>query len=419
MSKTGTILALYAAKEQCEALGLLVLLRYMPVHHTALPQSLNPLSDLLTAQSGMDASADEPSALYSVIVGSTTSTLSSLLDALLPLLTRPSNATDGADTAHAVMDARDAGSSSQLAWETRAKQLATIAIMAAMHAEKDLCQLQHPVMARTAAAVERHRGLTKLLHHTAQAAATNSATKSHGALGALLITWCVVILEVAPDDEIAEWSSRLAVRGEELGGMSWSIALFDTFGFRHDDPQEEISSIARNLHFDLVAGMLSQQRFRASEDAAATVVLEHGANRLADTGWPAHSEPLIMLMAAVLRGRPALCRTFWSASESMEDGSLGSLLLNTQYPLRIAPLASLLAALCADADSAARAWRFAHELPCVCHCISEQMENAAVSTRSDELFAKVGGCSPKAQSVTICLAAHAWLCLKAVPYACR
>jgi hypothetical protein len=178
------------------------------------------------------------------------------------------------------------------------------------------------------------------------------------------------------------------VCGEGLGGISWSVELFDAIGFRYDDPQEEISSIARNLHFDLVAGMLSQQRFRANEDTG-TVMFDRAAPQAADTGWPPHSESLFMLMAAVLRGRPALCRTFWSAAESMEDGSLGSLLLNAQYPLRIVPLASLLAALCADSDSAARAWRFAHELPRACHHVRDEMDPSAVARAQTQFQAKV------------------------------
>jgi hypothetical protein len=190
MSEVGSLLALHAAKERCEALGLLVLLRYMPVHHTALPESLNPLSDLLTAQSGMEGAADAPSALYSVIVGEHKSTLGQLFDALLPLLANRPDFAGDADPPHAIIGA---GPCSRSYWEQRAQQLATVAIMAAMHGEKDLCQLQLPAIARTPAAADRHRELTADLLHCGQTSMADLSTATRGALGALLITWCVVI----------------------------------------------------------------------------------------------------------------------------------------------------------------------------------------------------------------------------------
>jgi hypothetical protein len=165
---------------------------------------------------------------------------------------------------------------------------------------------------------------------------------------------------------VSELAGELAVAGEALHGLRWGVELLSTNGFRHDDPPEELSSIARQLLFDLTAGMLSQPRFREEVTPAGT--------RPADTGWPAHDEQLLTLMAAVLEGRPALCRTFWSDPDFLADGSLSSMLLNARYPLHAEALPTLLAALCADADSASRAWAFAHSLQRVCHRLPRQLD---------------------------------------------
>ena len=70
LDEVGALLALQAAREQCEALGLLVLVRYMPLHHTSDPESLDPLSDLIASHKGGVAAAAPPSsALYALLAG--------------------------------------------------------------------------------------------------------------------------------------------------------------------------------------------------------------------------------------------------------------------------------------------------------------------------------------------------------------
>ena len=372
-AEVGALLALHAAKERCEALGLLVLLRYMPLHHTALP-ALDPLnlllvsanpayreaSELLSMQSTSRVSNSTPSALRELIVGKESSTITQLLATLAPLLSPPESPLVAPSAGRA-----DDGASDLSAWEERAQILAVLVLMAAMHGEQDFCQLQQPVIARTEAATRRHAETTKTLLEFGRAAVAGRGSLGRSTLGALLITWCVVILEVAPEAEVSEVADELNLLGCNLQGLAWGLDLLRTRGFRHDDPPEELSNIARHLHFDLVAAMLSQQRFRnedALDDASGAVDAAHAWDKY----WPAHSEPLALLMAAVVEGRPALCRLFWSFAESLAEGTLGSLLVNARYPAHEKPLTALLAALCADADSATRAWRFAHQLPRVC-----------------------------------------------------
>ena len=395
LNEVGALLAVHAAKERCEALGLLLLLRYMPVHHTALPESLDPLSGMLTAQSANPPNNDgAPSALYEVVVGKQT-TLKPLLDALVPLLNSGAAQTTTILAASPPTSSVEEAIEARQAWDTRAEQLSTLTLMAAMHGEKDFCQLVPPMIARTPAVKERFTAVTSELVWHGHVAMSALGTSSSSAFGALLITWCVVILEVAPDEQVAELASQLAVMGEALHGLRWGVELLRTRGFRHDDPPEELSSIARNLHFDLVAGMLSQQRFRqyiapepnaahggvASEETLMDIASD-STTHAADTGWPAHSEGLVTLMAAVLEARPALCRTFWANAGSVADGSLGSLLLNARFPQRMQPLTSLLAALCADGESAAQAWTFAHQLPRVCHHLPRQCETYGLSVHA-------------------------------------
>ena len=402
LSEVGGLLALHAAKERCEALGVLVLLRYMPLHHTSHPESLDPVSQLLTSHGSaavVNAQSSEgaPSAaLYALLAGAETASVGQLLATLAPLLESRAHLSRAVGLAGGTAEPTAAALA---AWETREEQLATLALMAAMHGEKEFCQLHsRPTVARTAAAHERHEQLTQTLLNLGRAAcrgqdAPGGSSGGSSALGALLIVWCVVLLEVAPEEYVSELAGEVAVAGEQLRGLSWGIDLFHARGFRPDDPPEELSSIARQLHFDLIAGMLSQQRFR-TEPSHAVVPL--GANP-ADTGWPPHSEELLLLMAAVLEGRPALCRTFWSDPDFLADGSLSSMLLNGRYPLRSEPLPRLLAALCADAESASLAWAFAHALPRVCHNVPRQFNLFGVRPHgSEQLRTEVR--TPKRQS---------------------
>ena len=402
LSEVGGLLALHAAKERCEALGVLVLLRYMPLHHTSHPESLDPVSQLLTSHGSaavVNAQSSEgaPSAaLYALLAGAETASVGQLLATLAPLLESRACLSRADGLAGGTAEPTAAALA---AWETREEQLATLALMAAMHGEKEFCQLHsRPTVARTAAAHERHEQLTQTLLNLGRAAcrgqdAPGGSSGGSSALGALLIVWCVVLLEVAPEEYVSELAGEVAVAGEQLRGLSWGIDLFHARGFRPDDPPEELSSIARQLHFDLIAGMLSQQRFR-TEPSHAVVPL--GANP-ADTGWPPHSEELLLLMAAVLEGRPALCRTFWSDPDFLADGSLSSMLLNGRYPLRSEPLPRLLAALCADAESASLAWAFAHALPRVCHNVPRQFNLFGVRPHgSEQLRTEVR--TPKRQS---------------------
>ena len=404
LAEISSALAVHAARERCEALGLLVMLRYMPLHHTSDPESLDPLSDLLTSHGGSgggcrsiisggccrstcsggsgtcdggiihnsDAGCDPgtgppAAALYALLAGKDAATLGPLLDALAPLFEAKMSPT---------------GSPTMAAWAQRAEQLATITLMAAMYGEKEYCQLHtRPLVARTDAARVRHAGITLTLLDLGRSTRLAHHTAGGSPIGLLLITWCVVILEAAPAATVSKLASELAVAGEALDGLSWAREMLGSWGFRHDNPPEELSSIARQLLFDLVAGMLSQQRFRG--DAGALPPL---APNPADTGWPAHSEQVLMLMAAVLEGRPALCRTFWSDPECMAEGSLSSLLINARFPLHVAPLATLLAALCADADSAARAWNFAHGLQRICHRVPRQFSLFGIRLHGDGLL---------------------------------
>ena len=248
-----------------------------------------------------------------------------------------------------------------------------------------------PTIARTPAAHTRHTGLTAELLSLARAAQSSAAagfssSSAAGALGSLLITWCVVLLEVAPADTVAEAAANLATAGEALEGLSWARELLRTPGFRHDDPAEEISSIARLLLFDLAGGMLDQPRYRSSSgggggggpatadasdpepadesSAVGTTAMVESAASAADvddapicSGWPAHSEQLILLTSALLEAAQALPDVLVErVTGFLQAGSLSSMLLHARYPLRVEPLASLLSALCADADSASRAW---------------------------------------------------------------
>ena len=138
--------------------------------------------------------------------------------------------------------------------------------------------------------------------------------------------------------------------------------------------------------------MMSQPRFRQQ------VPLSPAITELAtDTGWAAHYEHLIMLMASVLESRPALCRTFWSEPDFLADGSLSSMLLNARYPLNAELLPTLLAALCADPDSAARAWGFAHSVQRVCYRCSRQADvKAALADVAEHLRIEVRCLHPPA-----------------------
>lgn len=375
LDEVGALLSVQAAREKCEALGLLVLLSYMPLHHTSDPESLGPLSDLIAsfAQGSLPGGGDDcfresppsSSALYQLLAGRDSPRVLAVFTALAPLL-----------APLAQQDAQPAVA----AWEQRAQQLATVALMAAMHGEKEYCQLHAcPVLARTPSVNGRLGELTSSLLSKGREAQLANVQSGGCALGALILTWCVVVLEVGADDGIADLASELAVTGEALQGLAWGMDLLRTSGFRHDDPPEELSSIARQLLFDLTAGMLSQPRYRAQVAHASD------ATHAADMGWPAHAEHLILLMAAVLEGRPALCRTFWSDPDFLVDGSLSSMLLNARYPFNAELLPTLLAALCADADTAARAWGFAHSLHRVCHRLPTHSIGGVVC-QADDLF---------------------------------
>ena len=171
-------------------------------------------------------------------------------------------------------------------------------------------------------------------------------------MGVLLLAWCVVSLWSEPGASVAARGGELAARGDELQGVAWCHALLDSPGFRASDAPEEISSISRELVLELLSGMVEQPR---SNCAAAGL------------GWPAHSEPLLYLAAAALRSRPALCRAFWD--DVAASRPLSHLLHHARYPLRAAPLPTLLAALGADAEGAQRAWAFAHQLWRLCHLV--------------------------------------------------
>ena len=296
-----------------------------------------------------------------MLAGEASASLIPLLSALAPLLSPPTRADAPAEL---------------LEWSKRTEQLATITLMAAMHAEKEYCQLHsYPAIARTSHAHQRHEGLTTTLLNYARSAQLGYGSPGGSALGSLLITWCVVILEVATEEDVTcGLASELAIAGEGLKGIEWGIELLTTSGFRHDDPPEELSSIARQLLFDLTAGMLTQPRFRES---ARSTALTPAGQHPADTGWPAHSPKLILLMSAILEGRPALCRTFWSDPDFLTEGSLSSMLLNARYPLHAEALPTLLASLCADAECASNAWAFAHGLQRVSHKIPYSNNQAA------------------------------------------
>ena len=143
---------------------------------------------------------------------------------------------------------------------------------------------------------------------------------------------------------MAHVAAELAAQGTELRGIYWCHALLGSPGFRASDAPEEVSSISRELVLELVGGMVEQPRRCAA----------------ADLGWPAHSEEMLHLAAAALRGRPSLCHAFWD--DVAASNPLSHLLHHARYPLRAAPLPTLLAALGADPEGAQRAWAFAHRL---------------------------------------------------------
>jgi len=202
----------------------------------------------------------------------------------------------------------------------------------------------------------------------------------------LLLAWCVVVLEVAPEDErFDEQVDSLAADGEALGGFAWSLELFQhTRGFRSDDPQEELSDIARRVHFELVKDMLSQERIHAgtrappgaagSPDALAapgSISHRRPSERPADRGWPAHHETLALLLAAVLEGRPELCQRF-----ANDDSSFFGLLESARFPAQGRQLTALLAALCADSPE--DVWKYARNISNVCTALPVDSETSGV-----------------------------------------
>ena len=431
VEQVGHVLAIHVARERCEALGLLLLLRYMPLHHTSEPETLGPLSDLL------DNSAGTPTgALYAMMAGAAeeTPSLTPLLAALAPLLS-PSPPPAAAALSVASL-AASGGTGTLAAWEKRAEQLATLILMSAMHGEKEYCQLHsRPTIARTPLAHTRHSGLTAELLSLARAAQSSAAagfssSSAGGALGSLLITWCVVLLEVAPADTVAEAAANLATAGEALEGLSWARELLRTPGFRHDDPAEEISSIARLLLFDLAGGMLDQPRYRSSSGGGGgggpapppTLLIRSppmSRPRWARPPWSRARPPLPMSttrpFAAAgphipsssscsrrrcLRAAQASAGRSGRAGRraSFRRGSLSSMLLHARYPLRVEPLASLLSALCADADSASRAWGFGRSLMRVCHRAPKaQLESRGVVPFATTAVGSSGGSQQQQQ----------------------
>ena len=126
------------------------------------------------------------------------------------------------------------------------------------------------ILARTAAVHRRHAELTSTLLGYGRRE-RGYGQPGGSALGSLLITWCVVVLEVAPAETVGAIAGELAVSGDALRGLAWGVELLSTSGFRHDDSPEELSSIARQLLFDLTAGMLCKQRFQGANAPAAAV----------------------------------------------------------------------------------------------------------------------------------------------------
>ena len=344
LGEVGALLEMHVERERCEVLGVLVLLHYMPVHHMHHPDSLDPVEINLPDQE--DAAREGwPSALHKVIVGKETTTMEPLLEALLPLLAPSPSQLERAPlavragalatrlpTTRSLNHWRLAPPAGLRAWDLtlvaeRRAQLATLALMVATLCEKHFCKL-HPELMRAGAVGKRHQKVIADLLQKGSTARAVLAEDSAGAraLGALLLAWCVVVLEVAPEDErFEEQVDSLAEHGEALHGLQWSFELFEhTRGFRSDDPQEELSDIARLVHFELVKDMLSQERIHAetrallgaagSTDAlAAPDSIPHRGPSdgwPADRCWPADSENLALLLAAVLEGRPELCQRF-------------------------------------------------------------------------------------------------------------
>ena len=333
-------LALHAAKEKCDAMELLLLLRYLP-----LSLANDALGDLITSQS---SEVSPSTALHQLLAGSETSSLEPLLAILAPIIAMPpdESALLGSDCVDAQLREHS----------KRTQELAAMVTIAAMQAEKEFC---HREQARIQVAEDQYQAVTHellclcrpvLADAAEQRKCGVGATAASNIIGTLLLAWCAVVLEVASAELLTDQAVKLAVAAEVVDGFGWAVDLLHGDTHRVGQVANDTVLVVRQIFYDIVSGLIAQHRSPVS-----------------GIGWPAHSQHLVSLMAAVLDKKPQLCRIFWS--HSLDGGALSSMLLRARYPLRAQPLPILLASLCAGTESLRRAWGFAHSLPRVSHLV--------------------------------------------------
>jgi hypothetical protein len=362
LRQVGAATARHADAERLELHSLLFLVQAAPLLQMQARLTLAPAADASLLEAQLDVFAAE----YNRAPGAHALTSMGGVNALT---------TVGGVNAGGTIPAPDNGE--------RAMRLTTLATLAAMQAEQLACEPS----ARTEAISSRHSAATATILRLAAGGApplVGSATAlvgtsnnsgglgngvspgaRAGAVGALALCWCAVQLECAPDETLGDLAADLARHATGLGGMEWCVSLFEADGFRHDEPPQEVSSLAREVLLDLASSLVEQPR--NSEQASV--------------GWPAHSPPLARMVAALVRGRRGSCARFWSEAET--GGPLGLLLRHARYPLDAHTMPHLLGALCADTHSAGRAWAHARSLQQATHMLPRRFSLFDVRASAD------------------------------------
>jgi hypothetical protein len=190
----------------------------------------------------------------------------------------------------------------------RCSRLATLALLAALFAEREYCQTHEPSLHRSCEVRERHQQFYDKVKAVAEYFATTRAASCGGlqleaaGAGITALGACILLLETSPLDNLASQSGALAGAVEALGGLDWGIHLLRSDGFRCDEAADQVSSIGRQLLFDLVSLAVCQRRPLASAGDDASMVARTVACE-ADTGWPATAPQLQGLQ---LRSEPRL-----------------------------------------------------------------------------------------------------------------
>ncbi|KAL1525460.1 hypothetical protein AB1Y20_020317 [Prymnesium parvum] len=394
LKAVGDMVESHAIAERLALHELLLLLRYLPLHAQAAPETIKLLDDLLLSwpnvskpsRSSLEASP-ENLGFYALFAGTDSSVLPKLVTLLEASIHQALLINSHHDhTASPALRRRTTARSAML---QRCSRLATLIVLTSMFAEKEYCQ-GHTSWSRTERAAGRHEEFIASLHSLAlylMQSASYSRREEAAAVGVTMLAACVLVLETAPLSNVANVAGDLAVKADQLGGLDWGRMLLRVDGFRQDDC-DEVASISRQLLFDLVTGLVSQARFAGAMDDSPSAKAV-GGTRVpleADSGWPAHSAPLHALLVDVLSGQPSLCSTFWdliddARADPRVSSPLLSLIAGTRYPLFPDRLPLLLAAAAADVEAdglpdgepanSERSMAFARAFPFVCHCVPQ------------------------------------------------